>query len=237
MILILGPIFAGIYFFVFRTLILRMDLKTPGREAEAAVDMADVKAAVADDFAKELVLAFGGKSNIKGLDACITRLRVEVGDINKANPDKLKALGAAGVVTVGNNLQAIFGPKSDNLKTDLEEYLAQAGAEAELPEGAAAPKVQYKADALKPRARDPLAPDKARAILAGLGGSPNVQQAEAAAETRLRVTLADSSKLDEGSLKAAGVQGVLRLPENVLHLLVGLNADQYAAEMKAAMAG
>jgi glucose PTS system EIICB or EIICBA component len=236
-ILVLGPIFAVIYFVVFRALILRLDLKTPGREAEAAMDLADVKAAVADDFAKELVLAFGGKSNIQGLDACITRLRVAVADIGKANPDKLKAMGAAGVVTVGNNLQAIFGPKSENLMTDMEEYLSTAGPEAELPEGAAAPKVQYKADALKPRARDPHAPDKARAILASLGGAGNVQQAEAAAETRLRVTVADGAKLDDAALTAAGVQGILRLPDNVLHLLVGLNADQYAAEMKAAMAG
>jgi len=235
-ILVLGPIFAVVYFFVFRTLILRMNLKTPGREAEAAMDLADVKAAVADDFAKELVLAFGGKSNIQGLDACITRLRVEVANIDKANPEKLKALGAAGVVTVGNNLQAIFGPKSENLMTDMQEYLAQAGPEAELPEGAAAPKVRYKADDLKPRARDPHAPQKVRAILASLGGAGNVQQAEPAAETRLRVTVADASKLDEAALTAAGVQGVLHLPENVLHLLVGLNADQYAAEMKAVMA-
>ncbi len=235
-ILVLGPIFAVIYFAVFRTLILRMDLKTPGREAEAAIDMADVKAAVADDFAKELVLAFGGKSNIQGLDACITRLRVEVADMGKANPEKLRALGAAGVVTVGKSLQAIFGPKSENLMTDMQEYLAHAGAEAELPEGAAAPKVRYKADDLKPRARDPQAPQKARAILASLGGASNVRQAEAAAETRLRVTVADGAKLDDAALASAGVQGVLRLPNNVLHLLVGLNADQYAAEMKAAMA-
>jgi PTS system glucose-specific IIC component len=235
-ILILGPIFAVIYFVVFRALILRFDLKTPGREEET-VEAANFKDVIADDYAKELVLAFGGKSNIKGLDACITRLRVEVADIGKANPDKLKAMGAAGVVTVGNNLQAIFGPKSDNLKTDMEEYLAHAGPEAELPEGAAAPRVQYKADALKPRARDPHAPDKVRAILASLGGAGNVQQAEAAAETRLRVTVADGSKLDDRALQAAGVQGILRLPDNVLHLLVGLNADQYAAEMKAAMAG
>jgi PTS system glucose-specific IIC component len=236
-ILILGPIFAVIYFSVFRALILRMDLKTPGRETEAAVDLADVKAAVADDFAKELVLAFGGKSNIKGLDACITRLRVELADMGKANSEKLKALGAAGVVTVGNNLQAIFGPKSENLMTDMQEYLAHAGPEAELPEGAAAPKVRYKADDLKPRARDPEAPQKVRAILASLGGAGNVRQAEAAAETRLRVTVTDGAKLDEAALTSAGVQGILRLPDNVLHLLVGLNADQYAAEMKAAMAG
>ena len=158
-------------------------------------------------------------------------------DIGKANPDKLKAMGAAGVVIVGNNMQAIFGPKSDNLKTDMEEYLAHAGAEAELPEGAAAPKVSYKADELRPRARDPLAPEKARAILAALGGAENVQQAESAAETRLRVAVGDGARLDETALTAAGVQGILRLPDNVLHLIVGLNADQYAAEMKAAMAG
>ena len=236
-VLILGPIFAVVYFVVFRTLILWLDLKTPGREAEAAMDVADAKAAVADDFAKQLVLAFGGKSNILGLDACITRLRVEVADMGKANPDKLKALGAAGVVTVGKSLQAIFGPKSDNLKTDMEEYLSTAGPEAELPEGAAAPKVQYRADSLKPRARDAEAPIKARAILASLGGAGNVHQAEAAAETRLRVTVADATRLDEGGLKAAGVKGILRLPDNVLHLLVGLNADQYATEIKAAMAG
>ena len=161
-ILILGPIFAVIYFVVFRTLILRFDLKTPGREEET-VEAASFKDVIADDFAKELVLAFGGKSNINGLDACITRLRVEVADIGKANPDKLKAMGAAGVVVVGNNMQAIFGPKSDNLKTDMEEYLAQAGPEAELPEGAAAPRVQYKADSLKPRARDPLRAQRRRA--------------------------------------------------------------------------
>jgi len=235
-ILILGPIFALVYYGAFRVLILKLDLKTPGREVVSA-EAADYKDVIADEFAKELVLGFGGKSNIKGLDACITRLRVEVDDIDKANPDKLKAMGAAGVVVVGNNLQAIFGPRSDNLKTDMEEYLAHAGAEAELPEGAAAPKVRYKADELKPRARDPLAPEKARQILAALGGAGNVQQTESAAETRLRVAVGDQAKLDEAALLAAGVHAVMRLPGNVLHLIVGLNADQYAAEMRAAMAG
>jgi glucose PTS system EIICB or EIICBA component len=235
-ILVLGPMFAVVYYFVFRTLIQWLDLKTPGREVET-IDVAEAKAAVADDFAKELVLAFGGKSNILGLDACITRLRVAVADMDRANPDKLKALGAAGVVTVGNNLQAIFGPRSDNLKTDMEEYLSTAGPEAELPTGAAAPKVRYKADELRPRHRDPMAPQQARAMLAGLGGAGNVRMAESCAETRVRVALADGSNLDEQALQSAGVQGILRLPGNVLHLVVGLNADQYAAEMNAAIAG
>ena len=97
--------------------------------------------------------------------------------------------------------------------------------------------MRYKADDLRPRLRDPQAPQMAASILASLGGAANVEQAEAAAQTRLRVTLVDASKLDEAALQDAGVQGVMQLPGGVLHLLLGLNADQYAVEMRAAMAG
>lgn len=233
-ILVLGPIFAVIYYTVFRALIVRLDLKTPGREAQT-VDTFEAREGAADAFSKELALAFGGGSNIKGIDACITRLRVEVADVGKADRQKLKALGATGVVQVGNNLQAIFGPQSENLMTDLRLYLQSAGAEAELPEGAAAPKVRYKPDPAKPRPVDPLAAEKAAAILKALGGTANISVAEACAETRLRVTLKDVARLDETALKAAGVAGLQRLKDGVLHLIVGLNAEQYASELKAAM--
>ena len=236
LILILGPIFAVIYYYAFKILIIKLDLKTPGREDEQLVDMSAVRADVADEFARELVLGFGGKSNIKELDACITRLRIEVLDINKANVDKLKALGAAGVLTVGNNLQAIFGPRSENLMTDMKEYLKTAGDEAEL-SGEVAEKVSYKADGLRPRHRDPEAPQKARSILSALGGVANVKLVESCAETRVRVELEDASILDEATLMEAGVTGIMRFEEGVTHLLLGLNADQYAMEMRAMLAG
>jgi PTS system glucose-specific IIC component len=235
-VLILGPIFAVVYYTSFRLLIQWFDLKTPGREAES-LETADVKEQIAGDFTRELVLAFGGKRNIVGLDACITRLRVELANVDKANPDKLKALGAAGVVVVGKNMQAIFGPRSENLMTDMDEYLKVAGDEADLPEGAAAPTVSYKADDLRPRQRDPEAPQRARAILAALGGAANVKLSEACAETRVRVAVGDPAAIDEAALGAAGVQGVMTVGEGVVHLLLGLNADQYAAEMRAAAAG
>lgn len=91
---------------------LLFDLKTPGREVEEVPTISEVNADVAGGFARQLVLAFGGRSNIISLDACITRLLVGVKDINKANPDKLKALGAAGVLVVGDQLQAIYGTQS-----------------------------------------------------------------------------------------------------------------------------
>jgi PTS system glucose-specific IIC component len=232
-ILVLGPVFAVIYYTVFRTLIVKLNLKTPGREDEPTVDMSEVRAEVADEFARELVLGFGGKSNIRELDACITRLRITVEDIGKADTEKLKALGAAGVLTVGNSLQAIFGPRSENLMTDMKEYLKHAGEEAELVETGAAPVVRAKADDLRPR--DPQAPRNARSILAALGGISNVKLVEGCAETRVRVTLKDVSRLDESALSRAGVDAIMHFNEGVVHLLLGLDADQYAAEMQAAL--
>ncbi len=234
LVLLIGPLYALIYYVVFRVLIVRLDLKTPGREAEE-VSRAEVQAGVAHDFSRQLVLAFGGKSNIKNLDACITRLRVGLNDINKADPGKLKALGAAGVVVVGNGIQAIFGPQSENLKTDMDEYLKTAGPEAELSEEVA-PTVAYQPRGVEPKLRDPDAPRKVRDVISGLGGAGNVNKVEACAETRLRLVLGDDQLLDEPALRAAGVEGVMKLPNRIVHLLVGLNADQYAAEMQGQLA-
>ena len=73
--------------------------------------------------ARKLVTAFGGAQNITNLDACITRLRVSVADVAKVDQAGLKKLGAAGVVVAGSGVQAIFGTKSDNLKTEMDEYI------------------------------------------------------------------------------------------------------------------
>ncbi|HSJ59985.1 MAG TPA: PTS glucose transporter subunit IIBC [Jiangellaceae bacterium] len=229
LVFVIGPIYAVVYYILFRTLIMMFDLKTPGREREE-VSRDERREDVATSFAQQLVLAFGGKSNIKDLDACITRLRVGVDDIGKARQDKLKALGAAGVLVMGNNMQAIFGTRSENLKTDMEEYLATAGPEAELTE-ASVRDVEYEPKEIKPKLRDPEAPQKARDFIAGLGGGGNITKVEECAETRLRVIVADEVEIDEAALHSAGVAAVLRLGDGMLHLLVGLNADQYAAEM------
>ena len=77
----------------------------------------------ASEMAGELVHAFGGKENISNLDACITRLRVTVNDVTKVDQARLKNLGAAGVVVAGSGIQAIFGTKSDNLKTDMDHWI------------------------------------------------------------------------------------------------------------------
>ncbi|WP_238486330.1 glucose-specific PTS transporter subunit IIBC [Motilimonas eburnea] len=119
--LIIGPLWAAFYYVLFRVVITKFDLKTPGRE-EAEAEQAAV--VVGSELATNLVSAMGGKGNIKNIDACITRLRVSVADIDKVDIARIKALGAREVVVVGDNLQAIFGTQSDNIKTEIGDVLA-----------------------------------------------------------------------------------------------------------------
>ncbi|MEZ8823099.1 glucose-specific PTS transporter subunit IIBC [Vibrio amylolyticus] len=120
MFFIIGPIWACLYYGLFRFLITKLDLKTPGRETE----MAEVKiAGQPDEVAADIVVALGGKANIKSVDACITRLRVSVKDIAHVDKNKLKELGAREVLVIGDSLQAIFGTQSDNLKTEIHGVL------------------------------------------------------------------------------------------------------------------
>jgi len=233
---VLGPAWALVYFVVFRAAIRRFDLKTPGREIEDAAS-AGAEDTATGDLARDLVLAFGGRSNIKSLDACITRLRVEVLDVARASEERLKALGATGVVLVGQNVQAIFGTRSENLKTDMEVWLRTAGPEAdEVPLATARP-AGAPASAASPGvsaalAADPARAARVRAILGALGGAANVESVEAVAATRLRIVHRDDH-IDEQAILAAGAAGVMVLPPRTLHVIVGLEAPAAAREMQA----
>lgn len=110
-----GIVYAIIYYFLFSFVIKRFKLKTPGREDEET----ETKDSSVASLTFDVLNAMGGKKNIKHLDACITRLRVEVNEKSSVDVAALKSLGASGVLEVGNNMQAIFGPKSDQIKHDI----------------------------------------------------------------------------------------------------------------------
>ncbi|MCX7205295.1 MAG: PTS glucose transporter subunit IIBC [Proteobacteria bacterium] len=228
LILPLGAVYAAIYYSVFRFVIVKLNLKTPGREDETAEEL--VMDSSEHGRARELVLAFGGRSNINGLDACITRLRISVKDISKVNQPKLKAMGAAGVMVVGNGIQAIFGTQSDNLKSDMVNYLKVAGPEADAVTAPVKEVVTASAQAAVVTSTDDIN-GKAMQIQAALGGISNIRKLEAIAGTRLRVELADASRLDEAALKAAGVEGVMPQGDQVFHLIVGQQAIDVASAL------
>lgn len=241
MVLILGPLYFLTYFVTFYGVIRWRNLLTPGREKEEAevppgLLVPGMPVDKEHAFAYQLVLAFGGKGNITALDACITRLRVSIADPGRVNHARLKALGAAGVVMVGNNIQAIFGPKSEGYKSEMDDYMKVAGDEAELSETDLIAATAAAAQPSTVKLRDPEAAHKARRFIQALGGSGNIKQVEAAAETRLRVVLGDTEAVVDTALYEAGANGVMRLRNQILHLIVGLNADQYAAEMAGQLA-
>ncbi|AKG33982.1 glucose-specific PTS transporter subunit IIBC [Paenibacillus durus] len=125
-----GLAIAVIYYFGFRFVIRKFNLKTPGREdvVEDDADGADSNAAAistaGDDLPRNILAALGGQQNIVHLDACITRLRVEVKEKTNVDKNRLKKLGASGVLEVGNNVQAIFGTRSDTIKSQIQDVIA-----------------------------------------------------------------------------------------------------------------
>ncbi|AJA47808.1 PTS system glucose-specific EIICBA component [Clostridium pasteurianum DSM 525 = ATCC 6013] len=118
-----GLVFSVIYYFGFRFAIRKWNLKTPGREDDSE-ENAGGSTVQGTELAYGVLKALGGKENLQNLDACITRLRVIVKDIKNVDKDGLKKLGAAGVMEVGNNIQAIFGPKSDQLKGQIKDIIS-----------------------------------------------------------------------------------------------------------------
>jgi glucose PTS system EIICB or EIICBA component len=219
LVLILGPVYAVIYYVVFRTSIRMFDLKTPGREVEAE----RAAGAVGEGgISRDLVVAFGGRNNITSLDACITRLRVAVKDQSKVDQAKLKSMGAAGVMVVGSGIQAIFGPLSENMKTGMQEYLRSTSAEADLEPTAAAPAAAAARTAPPASARDK---ERAESIRQALGGAANIKALEAIATTRWRVELQDAQRVDTAALKRAGVAAVMPVGTGVLHLILGFDAE------------
>lgn len=123
LVILVGLVFAVLYYFIFRFFIVKFDLKTPGRE-DTEENGNEEKVSIGDDLPYNILEAMGGKENIAHLDACITRLRVQVNDIHNVDKEELKKLGAAGVLEVGNNIQAIFGPKSDTLKSQIQDIMS-----------------------------------------------------------------------------------------------------------------
>ena len=114
MLLAIGAAFAVIYYVVFRFIIVKFNLKTPGREDD---DIEAEKAAVLSNndytaVAKIILEGLGGKENVTSIDNCITRLRLEVKDQSKVDEKKIKSAGVAGVMRPGKtSVQVIVGTK------------------------------------------------------------------------------------------------------------------------------
>ena len=123
MIIPLGIAAFIVFYVVFRIAITKFDLKTPGREDD---DLDEENITLAnDDFtamAAVILEGLGGSANVKSVDNCITRLRLEINDDNKIDEAKIKSSGAAGIIRPGKgNIQVIIGPKVQFVADEMEK--------------------------------------------------------------------------------------------------------------------
>ncbi|KNX79540.1 PTS N-acetyl-D-glucosamine transporter [Pseudomonas sp. 250J] len=209
-----GVLYGLVYYFVFDYCIRRFDLKTPGREEQAASQAEGSDA----PRARRYIDALGGAANLQGVDACTTRLRLVLADRNLARDQDLKALGALAVVRpgTGGSLQVVVGPMADALADEIRGELPHARVAAPVVEKAAVVTETVVADEW----------------LQALGGRGNVLEAQCVASSRVRVRVRDEGKVEQERLAALGCQGVSPQAEGVWHLVVGSKAPALGSALQ-----
>lgn len=124
-----GIAFFFLYYFTFKTLILKKDIKTPGRsENVEEIDESSLKLSHSNYgyMAKKLLQNVGGAENIVSAENCVTRMRLEIKDISLINEDNIKKTGAKGVVKVNkNNIQIIIGTEVVHVMKEFNELLSE----------------------------------------------------------------------------------------------------------------
>jgi len=214
-----GLAYFALYYVLFRLVIVRFDLKTPGRDPAQAGAPSTV-AAPAADRARQWLAALGGAVNLEAVSACTTRLRLTVASQAAVDAAALRRLGALGLVRPSPNaLQVVVGTMADQLAGEIREA-----------QRAAPPGQVPSAGGSSPATLPPALPDVALTIcnnlpdsgtlLAALGGRANVLTAEAAAG-RVRVGVADSARVNREALQGLGLRGVALPAAGSVHLLTG----------------
>ena len=201
-----GTLYFAVYYFTFRYIIVRFDLHTPGRDAEAPA-LAPGEPAAADEAAA-FIAALGGTGNLLDIDACATRLRLRVDDQARLDEAALKALGATAVMRPSaDTVQIIVGLRADQIASAMRKSSAPAGGKP------AAPGRGETALVAAPAHYD------AAALIRALGGADNVGEIETLG-TRLSIGVGDAARVDEQALIAAGFRGLARIHARRVQVLL-----------------
>lgn len=214
-----GLVYFALYYTVFRFTILRFGLKTMGRD-DASAGVA-ARANADTPRGKAYLAALGGAANIRNVDACTTRLRLNVQSSAVIDEAALRALGAKGFVRPSTHaLQVVIGPQADQIASEIREVMS----------GGQGSEASIAITAPLPSSSEENAPLPAAEILAALGGSGNVKDL-AVCGSRIAVEIADAAHIDSGALRVAGVRSIRLLP-NAVHLIIGPSAGGIYSGLK-----
>jgi PTS system N-acetylglucosamine-specific IIC component len=227
MLIPVGIVYALVYYVVFSVAIRWLNLKTPGRDDAPVATPAPRTVGARGDGIDDMILALGGAANLTMVDACTTRLRLEVVDSSAVNEAALKALGARGLIRPSaTTVQVVLGPVADQTAGEIRERLAEGGAVASVAIAVATP---------APTVASPMAAADSATVaglLKALGGVANLNSVEARGG-RVRVEVADDGAVDEASLDANS-RGVARPAAKIIHLILGPNAGGIASALATA---
>ena len=124
MLLVQGVVFFALYYFIFKFLIIKFDMKTPGREeADTDDEVSTISTDSHGELAKAIFEYLGGKENIVNIDNCATRLRLEVKDSDLVQSDKIKKITAGVIKPNKNSVQIIVGPKVEFVCNELKKLV------------------------------------------------------------------------------------------------------------------
>jgi PTS system N-acetylglucosamine-specific IIC component len=212
MLIPVGLAYFALYYFLFRFCIVRFDLKTLGREAEGPM-AADIDAGKGEGAALGWIRALGDAGNLRAVEACTTRLRLVLEDVDRIDEPALAALGSRGVLRLADGaVQVVVGPIADQLASEIRTQLRVPAA---------------RAPAVAVSMADESA---ARQVVKALGGSTNIRDLQGNA-SRLLITVADSTAIDEAALRRL-VRAVSRPAPGSVHLVVGPTAAGWLAQIR-----
>jgi PTS system N-acetylglucosamine-specific IIC component len=247
-----GLAYFALYYGLFRFVIVRLNLKTPGREDDAAVADTAAENQAPADRALAYVRALGGAANIVSLDACTTRLRLVVTDQSVVDAEALKRLGVRGMVKPSANaLQVVVGTHADQVAGEMKVALraargpgAGAVAAATAPAAAVPTNAAATTGAASSAASTGAAANAAptptplsiptpilTSLLTALGGRSNVRAVEAAS-SRLRINIADASSVDQPAITSLGLRGVALAAPNWVHVIIGPEASAAGVSLR-----
>jgi PTS system N-acetylglucosamine-specific IIC component len=205
----IGAAYFGLYYGVFRLLIVRLNLATPGREIDDATSQPPAPTNV-DERARAFVTALGGAENLTEVAACTTRLRLRLVNNQAVDEAMLKRLGARGILrSSAQGLQVVLGPIADQVAGEIRAALRSA------PLAVAPARAEH----------------DAAALLAALGGRPNVMDLETAAG-RLLIRTVRPESIDEPALAKLGIRGIARSAADRVQVLVAGPVEEWAEPLR-----
>ena len=205
-------LYFALYYGLFRWVIVKFNLKTPGREpASADASAEDAAAPLAPgERAPAFIEALGGRANIISLDACTTRLRLTLADQSVVQAGALTRLGARGLVRPSaDTLQVVVGAIADQIATEMKLALRAAGA--------------------APTSAPPTT--AIAALLTALGGRTNVRSVEASS-SRLRIHIADAGAVNRAAIGSLGLRGLALPNPHWVHVIIGPAAPEASRALR-----